>query len=98
MRFVQTMAIEVDDRNALEAMMTEWHETEFGVAPGYLSSRLLADRDHEGRYLLVVEFSSAEAAEQNNDRPETQQWAERMNALLGGEPEFGNYDEAHTVG
>jgi quinol monooxygenase YgiN len=92
------MSVSVENVAALAALMTEWHEAEFGIAPGYLGSRLLADRDHDGRYLLVVEFSSPEAAEQNNDRPETQQWAERMNALIDGPPEFGNYDEAHSVG
>ncbi len=98
MRFTQTIAVRASDARALGDMMSEWHEAEAGVAPGYLGSRLLADRDQPGRYLVVVDFSSAEEAEENNNRPETQEWAGKLMALTDGEPEFGNYDEVHKVG
>lgn len=97
MGFIQMMAVRAADGEALAALMSQWHEAEAGVAPGYEGSRLLSDRDNPGRYTIVVYFSSFEAAEQNNDRPETQAWAGRLNALIDGEPEFANFDELHRV-
>jgi quinol monooxygenase YgiN len=98
MGFTQTMAVRASDGEALAEMMTEWHEVEAGVAPGYLGSRLFAYRDDPGRFLILVDFSSVEEAEQNNDRPETQQWAGRLQQLIDGEPKFSNLDEIHRVG
>jgi quinol monooxygenase YgiN len=97
MRFIQTIDIRAEDDSALIALMAAWHEAESGKAPGYLGSRLLADRDQPGRYLLLVEFSSAEEAEMNNDRPQTQEWAAKFSALIDDEPRFGNYDEISAV-
>ena len=98
MRFVQVMVVRTADPDGLKAMMSEWHDAEVGVAPGYQGSTLLASRDNPGEYAIRVEFSSLAEAEQNNDRPETQAWAARLNALISGEPEFRNFDEVHTVG
>ncbi len=98
MRFVQTISVDASDEKALAALMTDWHTAEAGRAPGYQGSRLLADRDNRGRYMLIVEFSSAEEAERNNDRPETQQWGDKLSALIGADPAFGNFDEVQTLG
>ncbi len=98
MHFVQTIAVRSSDADAMKALLAEWHEAEAGVAPGYLGSRLLANREDPGQYLLVVDFESHAAAEKNNDRPETQQWAVKFNALLDGDATFGNYDEVQRVG
>lgn len=98
MRFTQTMAVRAADGAALKDLMSAWHEAEAGVAPGYLGNRLLADRDDPGRFLLVVDFSSAEEAALNNDRTETRKWAGRLLAIIDGEPEYGNFDEVHGVG
>ncbi|MGI9647311.1 MAG: hypothetical protein ACR2OI_02210 [Acidimicrobiia bacterium] len=98
MRFTQTMAIRTTDGAALGSLMSAWHEAEAGVAPGYLGSRLLADRDDPGRFLIVVDFSSAEEAEINSNRPETAEWASRMMDLVDGDVGWGNYDVAHVVG
>ena len=98
MRFIQTMTLRASDGAALADLVSAWHEAEAGVAPGYLGSRLLADRDDPGRFILSVDFSSIEEAELNNDRPETQAWAERMSHVIDGEPAFGNFDEVRRVG
>jgi hypothetical protein len=98
MGLTQTVAVRAADGPALADLISAWHEAEAGVAPGYLGSRLFADRDGSGRFLVLVDFSSFEEAELNNDRPETQQWAGRLAELIDGEPVFGNYDEVHRVG
>ncbi len=98
MRFVQTIWFSSVNADAIAELMREWHAAEAGIAPGYVGSRLLADREHPGRYLVVVDFASAADAERNNDRPETQAWAEKFRALLDGEPAFANFDEVARTG
>ena len=51
---------------------------------GYMGTRLYADREDPGRFLIVADFgvvdpdvSAAEEAARNNDRPETQERARR---------------------
>ncbi len=98
MRFVQSVAVRTSNGTALQALMQEWHEAESGRAPGYLGSRLLADRDDPTRFMLVVEFASAAEAELNNDRVETQAFGAKLAALIDGDPRFRNYDEIRRVG
>lgn len=98
MRFTQTMAVRATDGEALGNLMSAWHAAEAGVAPGYLGSRLLADREDPGRFLIVVDFASFEEAELNNDRAETANWAGRLMDLVDGDVAWGNYDEVETVG
>jgi hypothetical protein len=72
---------------------------------GYMGTRVLADREIPGRYVIVADFgivdpdvSAAEEAQRNNERPETQIWAARLRAVLEGEPEFHDYDELYRTG
>ena len=65
----------------------------------------LADRDHPGHYLILAEFAEvdetrtpAEEAEANNQREETERWAQRLRELVDGEPEWVHYDEWYRTG
>ena len=49
-------------------------------AAGPAGIRVLRFREKPGRYVIQADFESHEAAEANNDRPETQEWAERLQA------------------
>jgi len=98
MRFTQTMTVRATDGQALGDLMAAWNEAEAGKAPGYLGSRLLADRDDPGRFLIVVDFSSFAEAELNNDRAETATWAEKLIELVDGDVSWGNYDAVQQVG
>ena len=98
MKFVQTIRVKSDDVSALEDFSSEWHESQAGVAPGYLGIRILADRDRPGEYLIVVDFASAEEAAKNNEREETQQGAPKLAEIITGDPEFANYDEVYQTG
>lgn len=90
MSFTQSIGFTTSDVSGVRDLMAAWDAEQAAAAPGYLRSRLLADRDHAGRYLVVVDFSSEEEAQRNNERPETQQWAERVRSLIDGEPEYHN--------
>lgn len=98
MKFVQTILVRSSDGAALADLMAAWHAGEFGNAPGYLGSRMLVDREAPNRYQLIIDFSSAEEAQLNNDRPETQAWAAKLSAVIDGDPEFSNFDELQAVG
>ncbi len=98
MGFVQTIWFTSGNAEAIGDLMQQWNAAEAGSAPGYLGSRLLADRDHPNHYLVVVDFASAEAAEQNNARPETQAWSAKFRALVDGEPSWGNFDVVTSTG
>ena len=98
MQFVQTIHVKTDDVSALEDLAAGWHETQSGLAPGYQGSRILADRDRPGEYLMVVDFTSAEEAAKNNDREATAEWASKLAVLATEEAEFANYDQVFSVG
>ncbi|HZJ25977.1 MAG TPA: hypothetical protein VFF40_03020 [Acidimicrobiia bacterium] len=92
MAFVQTLAIKTSDRDAVKALMAQWDADQRGVAPGYQSQRLLADRDRPGVCVIEVEFSSYEEAQRNNERPETAAWSEKLQGLVDGDTTYANLD------
>ena len=91
MAFVQMMTIKTDNIAPIEELMEQWHSEQSGVAPGYVSNRLLKDRE-TGTYSIEVEFSSFEEAQKNNERSVTAEWAGKLNELISGEAIFTNYD------
>jgi hypothetical protein len=69
-----------------------------------MGTRLLADREKVGQYVIVADFgvidpnvSAADEAARNNTRPETQRWAERLQELVDGEPEYHHFDEIYRT-
>ncbi|HET9730339.1 MAG TPA: hypothetical protein VFR41_12990 [Acidimicrobiia bacterium] len=101
--FIQTITFRSDQRETLIAMAREWDELQARQEiMGFMSTRVLADRDDPGRYVMIAEFgvvdpnvSAAEEAEMNNERAQTNEFAERFRAISGGEPEWGNFDEIY---
>jgi hypothetical protein len=99
--FSQSIAVRCSDSAPIIALLEEWDlEQASADIMGYMGTRLLADRDDPGRYLIIADFgvvdpdvSAADEAARNNERPETQLWAERLRALVDGEPEYHHYDE-----
>jgi len=53
---------------------------------------LCANRDTPNKYATIVEFESHEAAMANSNRPETGEFAARMQSLCDGPPTFYNLD------
>jgi hypothetical protein len=71
---------------------------------GYMGTRLLADRERFGRYVIIADFgvvdpnvSAADEAARNNTRPETRAWAERLREVIDGEPEYHHFDEIYRT-
>lgn len=88
MSFTQLITVETEDEEALRDHLASWDAGQAQEAPGYLGSRILADQDEQGRYLIEVDFASQEEAQRNNDRDETGAWAERLRELAAAEPTY----------
>jgi hypothetical protein len=106
MKFTQTIRVRSDQPDAIAELLAGWDRGQ-AAAPimGYIGTRLLADRDEPGCYLIMAEFaqvdedvSSATEAERNNLREETEQFAERLRSLADGEPDWVHYDEYYRTG
>jgi quinol monooxygenase YgiN len=97
MSFVQTIEIETTDDQAVRDHLAAWDREQAGIAPGYQGCRLLANQDAPGRFLIIVDFSSPEEAEQNNQRPETAAWADKLRGLVTGEPTYRNFRPTYST-
>lgn len=97
MPFTQTMTVHADAAEPLAELIDAWHQEQGGVAPGYQGARVLADTERSGRFVIEVDFSSEEEAAENDGRAETSAWAEQLNALVRGEPEYANFSVVHST-
>jgi quinol monooxygenase YgiN len=97
MAFTQTMTVQAGSAEPLADLLVGWHRDQQGVAPGYEGARLLADRDQPGRYVIEVQFASEAEARRNNDRPETRAWADKLQGLTDGQPEYHNFEVAYRT-
>jgi quinol monooxygenase YgiN len=90
--FIQTISFSSSRMDELQKVMQEWDEQQTEPAPGFVGTRVLKDRDTEGRFMVIAEFENYDMAMQNSARPETDAFAKRMAELCDGPPSFGNYD------
>lgn len=97
MAFVQIIEVQAEDEAVLREHLSAWDAEQADLAPGYQGSRLLADQDTPGRYVVVVDFSSREEAQQNDQRPETAAWADKLRGVVTGEPTFRNLEARYTT-
>jgi hypothetical protein len=71
---------------------------------GYMGTRLLADRENLGQYVIIADFgivdpdvSAADEAARNNTRDETREWAARLREVIDAEPEYHHFDELYRT-
>ena len=103
--FSQTITVRCDDAAKLVELLTSWDLSQAtSDVMGYMGTRLLADRENPGQYVVVADFgvidpdvSAADEAERNNERPETRAWAARLRELIDGEPEYHHFDEIYRT-
>lgn len=105
-KFEQGIWLKCSDPDGLVQLLAEWDAGQAATdVMGYIGTRLLADRDKPGSYLILAEFAEAdgdltpaEEAERNNQREETERWAQKLRALVEGEPSWTHYDELYRTG
>jgi hypothetical protein len=105
LNFTQLITLHCPDLPKLIELIEQWdmqHATTDIV--GYMGSRVLADREQIGRYVVIVEFgvvdpevSAAEEAARNNERPETKAMAAAVAAISHGALEYQNFDEVYST-
>ena len=106
MRFIQGARVQSDDPDALIQLQVEWDQAQAKTdVMGYIGTRLYAERDNPGCYLLFAEFAEvdgdltpAEEAERNSHREETERCMRNLRDLVGGEPIWIHYDELYRTG
>ncbi|MGH3497410.1 MAG: hypothetical protein ACRDP1_08095 [Nocardioidaceae bacterium] len=57
---------------------------------------MASDRDRPNHYVTIAEFDSYDSAMENSARPETNDFAEKMAALVDGPATFHNLDVTMT--
>ncbi|TDO35265.1 quinol monooxygenase YgiN [Kribbella sp. VKM Ac-2527] len=92
--FVQIIEYRTSKPDEIAELSDEFRKSREASQDGPAPGRVIvcADRDDPGRYFIVVEFESFEAAMENNDRPETNEFAEKMAAMCDGPVKFYNLD------
>jgi hypothetical protein len=103
--FTQTITVRSSKPETLVELAAAWdaNQAEADIM-GYMGSKVLADRDDPGRYIIVAEFAAVDdneavdEAARNNDRPETQLWAQKLFDAIDAEPTWGHYDELYRTG
>jgi len=106
MRFAQGIKVQSDDAEALVELLVEWDAGQSRTdVMGYIGTRLLADRENPGTYMILAEFaevdgdvSAAAEAERNNQRLETERWGTKLRELVDGEPDWIHFDEMYRTG
>jgi hypothetical protein len=86
--FVQVIKGHVSDAAQVRAHLDKWVAEVSPGAVGWLGST--GGVTDDGQLVALARFESAEAAQQNSDRPEQSAWWEGMAALFTDEPVFQN--------
>lgn len=86
--FVQVIQGQVDDAAPLKAAIEAWVRDVSPGAIGWLGSTGGVTED--GRFIAVVRFESAEAAERNSARPEQDRWWAETSKLYTKEAVFSD--------
>jgi hypothetical protein len=91
MAFVQLIEFKSDRIDEMNALLDEWLKVSAGWRT-HTRAVETKDRDAAGTYVQIVEFPSYEAAMENSKRPETGEFAKKLEALCKAPPTFRNLD------
>jgi hypothetical protein len=97
--------VQCDEPDKLVKLLADWDlQQATSDIMGYMGTRLLADREKLGSYVIIADFgvidpnvSAADEAARNNTRPETRAWAASLLQVIDGEPEYHHYDEIYRT-
>lgn len=91
MTFMQLIEYETSKPDEVRKVTEEWQKATAGKRT---AKRIVVsqDRDDPKRYYELVFFDSYEAAMENSELAETQEYAAKMKDLLDGEPTYVDLD------
>lgn len=91
MTFVQMIEYHTQHADKINEILDQWRAASSGQRTA-TRSVVTSDRDHDGTYVVVVEFPSYEAAMANSNLPETTEFAEKIVALCDAPPVYRNLE------
>ena len=96
--FVQVIryTVKSDAWEKLEALGRRWDQEQAPKAPGFKGNYLLREVGSPNRCINVVLFENRQLAQQNSERPETNQYHQEILTLIEGEPEFIDTEVVHS--
>jgi chromosome segregation ATPase len=95
--FTQIIEMQTSRIDEVEALIRELrNRLDDGQSTAPRRATMTADRDREGFYVSIVEFDSYEAAMENSNRPEVNEYAGRLAKLCDAPPKFYNLDVRET--
>ncbi|HVF18743.1 MAG TPA: hypothetical protein VNA14_00685 [Mycobacteriales bacterium] len=89
MQFIQVIEFDTDDFDGMRKIGEEWE----AAAAGDSKARrrvMCEDRDRPGHYVNIVFFDSYEEAMENSNNPVTQEYSQKMAAVVSSPPKFYN--------
>ena len=104
--FTQTITVQCSEPAKLIELIAQWDLAQATTdIMGYMGTRVLADRQNPGRYMIIADFgvvdpdvSAADEANRNNERPETQAMGAAVARIIEGTPEYHDFDEVYSTG
>jgi quinol monooxygenase YgiN len=96
MPFVQIVSFSTSRFDEMKALSDKYEADTAGKRTS-TKATICADRDTPGRFVIVAEFPSFEAAMENSNLPETQALAEEMRKLADGPASYMNLDVIDVV-
>lgn len=91
MAFIQLIEFSTNQPGEVERLLEQWRAATDGKRTVRRSITCL-DRDQPRRFMAIVEFDSYEAAMENSNLEETEDYAEQLMKLADGPPVFRNLD------
>jgi heme-degrading monooxygenase HmoA len=88
--FVQVIRyqLKAGQEEAARRLWNQWRDEQAPQAPGFKGAYLLREKQAPNRYLEVVLFENEQLAQQNSNRPETNQFSQSLMQLCEGDLEF----------
>ncbi len=87
MSFIQIVSFSTSRFDEMKALSDKYRADTEGKRTN-TKATMCADRDNAGRFTIIAEFPSYEAAMENSNLPETSAVAEKFRSLTGGSLNF----------
>ena len=99
MPFIQIIEYETDRPEEIDKLMAA--QAAQALASGdqapFTRMEVTRDRENPRHFLAVIEFSSYQGAMENSTKPETQEFAKKLGALMTTGPTYHNMDVVRTA-
>jgi quinol monooxygenase YgiN len=91
MQFIQTLEFRTSEFDKIRALDDQWRAATEGRRT-LRRSIVCQDRNDKNRYIILAFFDSQASATANSDLPETANFAQQVNAIVGAPIEFHDLD------